>query len=104
MRWSVSNETQRSMLKRKAPSKVTDGLPQRGSAAFAYWIVQRPELAALGKSMRGRLVRELGSENLKRLLDCKEQFSKHCSWLDEHCSELKRHACIHVYDMYVACV
>lgn len=104
VRWSVSNETQRSMLKRKAPSKATDGLPQRGSAAFAYWIVQRPELAALGESMRGRLVRELGSENLKRLLDCKEQFSKHCSWLDEHCSELKRpceFGCINTYDAAV---
>ena len=58
--------------------------PPIGSALYAQWVVDRPELRELSESIKTKLQWQLGSPNLKRLLDCKRSFEDQRTWIMMH--------------------
>lgn len=58
------------------------------TAAFAEWVLARPELSRLSEPSRDRIRWELGSDNYKRLVECKQAFEAHGNWLAENRTRL----------------
>ena len=59
--------------------------PHVDTATFAEWVLARLELGGLSELSRDRLRRELGSENYKRLVECKHALRSTASgWANTH--------------------